>query len=141
MVDTGDRRWISTEHPRLKEMEKQAEPARRELVKAGLLVTEVELCGHLGLEPTALQQKVEECCLFTLAVGEDRFYPAFYGSSELAREDIERVSKVLGDLPGWAKWMFFMRKDLSLGGHSPLEILEQGDLEEVERAAYSYRGG
>ena len=34
MVHTGDRRWIPTEHPRLKEMEKQAEPARRELAKA-----------------------------------------------------------------------------------------------------------
>ena len=48
-------------------------------------MTAAQMCAHLGLEPTALQQKVEQCCL--------------------------------------------------------LEMLEQGDLEEVERAAYSCRGG
>ena len=99
------------------------------------------MCAHLGLEPAALHQKVEKSCLFTLCIGESLFYPAFYGNPKLPREGIERVSKVLGDLPDWAKWMFFMRKNLNLDGHSPLELLGQGDIEEVERAAYSYRNG
>ena len=141
MAEDDGRRWIPTEHPLLREMDKQAEPARRELVNRGLLVTEAEMCAHLGLEPAALHQKVEKSCLFTLCIGESLFYPAFYGNPKLPREGIERVSKVLGDLPDWAKWMFFMRKNLNLDGHSPLELLEQGDIEEVERAAYSYRNG
>ena len=69
------------------------------------------------------------------------YFPAFYAHPAFVRSELESVSEVLGALPGWSKWTFFMRRNEGLGGVSPLEALEQGRYESVLSAARTYIGG
>ena len=65
-------------------------------------------------------------------------YPAFFADPRQDRKRLEAVSKVLGDMPGAAKWDFFMSLRLSLGNKTPLDALAKGKVAEVMAAARAF---
>jgi hypothetical protein len=66
-------------------------------------------------------------------------YPAFFAEPAYERRALEKVCKALGDLPGAAKWDFFMSPRVSLNGRTPLQALAKGALDEVLEAANAFR--
>lgn len=121
-------------------MAAQAMARRRALHEQGLLLTSAQICNLLGITRQALSRAVGARRMFAVdGPGGAQWYPAFYGGSTANRRDIEKVSGVLGDLPGDAKWQFFTTPKHSLGGRTPVEALEGGALESVLRSAAEVR--
>ena len=131
---------MTTQHPSIERLEQEALPSRRRLVEKELLVPGSILVATLGLDQAWLDDAVGRDALFSLAVDNVLYFPAFYAHPAFDRSELESISEVLGNLPGWAKWMFFMRRNEGLGGLSPLEALEQGRIDAVLGAAHSYLG-
>src|SRR5690606_10148163 len=131
-----------TNHPTIQRREEQAREARKQLVAEGHLVSKAELAARLGVEPSELDEAVGEERMFFIEVGSsasgEPYFPAFYAHPALHRSDLERVCKAMADLKGGSKWQFFVNPRGSLAGLSPLEALQEGRVDEVERAALAF---
>lgn len=109
-------------------------------VRAGVIarkeaIPSAEITGALGITRQALSKAVQANRLFSMDVGGERYYPAFFADPKLERRKVERVSKTLGDLSGWEKWVFFTTPKLPLGRKTPLDALREGRYKDVMRAA------
>ncbi len=120
------------------DFEAEAISGRLRLVKEGLLLAPAAMWERLGVTRQALSKAQSSGRIFTVDVGADQYYPAFYLSEKLDRRKLEAVTKLLGDLPGWSKWQFFTTAKASLENISPLEALERGMLEQVKDAAEAF---
>ena len=68
----------------------------------------------------------------------ENYYPAFYADPDLDRRAVEKVSKVLGTLPGASKYFFFTSKSVFLGAQTPVDALKSGRLADVLVAAAGF---
>lgn len=68
----------------------------------------------------------------------ENYYPAFYADAELDRRMVEKVAKVLGQLPSTSKYFFFTSNSVRLGGDTPLAALKKGRLADVLVAAAGF---
>ncbi|MBU9200260.1 hypothetical protein KTD31_02420 [Burkholderia multivorans] len=119
-------------------LDKQAAPARKKLVASGQLLPAKDTWEALQMTRQALGKATREKRIFNVDVGPDQYYPAFYVTGSIDRKTLGKVTKLLGDLPGWSKWQFFTLPKGSLGDITPLEALERGQLEQVESAALAF---
>lgn len=97
----------------------------------------------LGWTRQALSKAVLAARVFFIEVNGVRAYPTFYVDLRYNRKNVEAVTKLLGELSGGSKWLFFNTPKGSLataGGvpRSPLQALEDGELALVMRTATSY---
>lgn len=116
----------------------QAASARQTFVAQEAVIPAGVLRQKLGCTRQALSKAVRAHRLFTVDIGSERLYPAFYADPALDRRKLERVAKELGELPGWSKWQFFTTPKASLGGVTPLDALKQGRYTETRRAAIGF---
>lgn len=92
----------------------------------------------------ALSKAVAAHRVFYVEVGGVRAYPAFYLDSRYVRRQLEAVTKTLGKLSGGSKWQFFTAPKGSLARaedgvpRTPLQALEAGDYDSVQRAALAF---
>ncbi|MFZ4875193.1 hypothetical protein ACL9RI_08915 [Janthinobacterium sp. Mn2066] len=129
---------ISTEQV-MAELQLQERRQRVQDVVSEKLLPGAELCIRLGVTPQALSAALKARRLFALrGPSGDYVYPAFFADPRQDRHTLEKISKILGDLPGAAKWDFFSSPRISLGGKSPLEALAKGKLDAVLAAAHAY---
>lgn len=121
---------------------------------SGKLLESSRFQEQVGWTRQALSKAVLAGRVFHLEVGGVRAYPAFYLDLRYNRKDVEAVTKLLGDLSGGSKWLFFTTQKASLArsdaeprvgrvlaasqARTPLQALEDGDLERVKRAATGY---
>jgi hypothetical protein len=115
-----------------------AKTSREKLVKEGQLLPAGEMWGRLGVTRQALAKARQSGRTFTVDVGPQQYYPAFFLSEDIDRRALESVAALLGDLPGWSKWQFFTSAKASLGGVTPLAALRKGELEKVRKAATAF---
>lgn len=108
------------------------------LVASGHLLSSGELGQRLGWTRQALSKALQARRVFFLESAGERYYPAFYADGRVERRHLEAVSKLLGDLPGGAKWLFFTMPKGSLSGRTPLQALARGGLAAVKVAAEGY---
>ena len=102
----------------------------------GVLVPAAKLATRLKMTPQGLRHALKAKRIFTLqGPSGEQVYPAFFADPKQDRKMLEKVSKALGDLPGAAKWDFFMSPRVSLGKRTPLEALANGKFEAVMVAA------
>lgn len=120
------------------DLERQAAAARKALVEHGELIPAAQVWEGLGLTRQSLSKAVIAKRIFTVDVGAEQFYPAFYLSAAYDRRKLEAVAKLLGDLPGGSKWQFFTQPKGSLGGLTPLEALERGQFVNVKDSAQAF---
>jgi hypothetical protein len=120
--------------------------ARRELeqrvarIADGTLITSVELRERLGITKQAISSAETNGRIFSLdGPGGNKVFPAFYADPALDRRNLEKVTKVLGDVPGPSKFQFFTNARQSLDGATPLEALAAGRLVDVMAAARAVR--
>ena len=65
-------------------------------------------------------------------------YPSFYADQRFNRRQLGAITKVLGDLTGGSKWLFFTRPKGSLGSVTPLDALLEGRFADVHATAQGY---
>jgi hypothetical protein len=105
-------------------------------VNEGLLIPAAKLAARLKMTPQGLHHALKAKRIFSLpGPSGEQVYPAFFADPRQDRKMLEKVSKSLGDLPGAAKWDFFMSPRISLGKRTPLEALAKGKFEAVMAAA------
>ncbi|MCC7644645.1 MULTISPECIES: hypothetical protein [unclassified Janthinobacterium] len=120
-------------------LEEQERQQREKDVASHSLLSGPELRARLAVTPQALSAALKARRLFALRGASGEYvYPAFFADPRHDRHTLEKISKILGDLPGPAKWDFFTVPRLSLGGKSPLEALAKGKLDAVMAAARAY---
>ncbi len=114
------------------------------LLREGALLDSARFQERAGFSRQALSKAVGAKRLFYVEVGAIRGYPAFYLDPQLQRKQVETVCKLLGDLSGGSKWLFFTTPKGSLArqatgqARTPLEALADGDLAKVKLAASGY---
>jgi hypothetical protein len=118
----------------------QQETAQRARdIDDGLLVSGATLAARLKMSPQGLHHARKTTRMFALqGPSGELVYPAFFADPRQDRKMLEAVSKVLGDLPGAAKWDFFMSVRLSLGNRTPLDALAKGKVDAVMAAAQAF---
>ena len=120
-------------------LEEQERQQRQKDLASHSLLSGPELRARLEVTPQALSAALKARRLFALRGASGEYvYPAFFADPRHDRHILEKISKILGDLPGAAKWDFFIAPRLSLGGKSPLEALAKGKLDAVMAAARAY---
>jgi len=120
----------ASEFPRLTNVS-AANIERYSLVLQGRLLPAEDFCKAAGITEQKLSEDVASCRVFTVEFESNQYYPIFALSNLVDRRDFARVVRRLGDSTGWGKWKFFTTPSESLGGLTPLRLL-QG--QEVERA-------
>ena len=123
----------------MRDLEEQERQQREKDLTSHRLLSGPELRARLAVTPQALSAALKARRLFALRGASGEYvYPAFFADPRHDRHTLEKISKILGDLPGAAKWDFFTIPRLSLGGKSPLEALAKGKLDAVMAAARAY---
>jgi len=111
------------------------------LLEKAVLLESAQFQERAGITRQALSKAVTAKRMFYLEVGGIRAYPAFYLDDGLERAQVEAVTKLLGDLSGGSKWLFFTTPKGSLAkadsgrARTPLEALMDGDFEKVKQTA------
>jgi hypothetical protein len=110
-----------------------------ELLESGALLESSDFVQAMGWSRQALSKALQANRVFFLDSRGSRYYPAFYADRRrYERRHLEAVTKLLGDLPGGAKWVFFTTPKGSLRRLTPLQALAKGQLAAVMAAAEGY---
>lgn len=112
---------------------------RRALLKAeGGVLSAPQLAEHLGITPQGLGKKREKGQVFWLEVGDGYVYPAFQVGSHGLLPGIREVLDAFHEDDPWSRVNFMLTGDARLGGRRPLDVLRDGNIEAVTRAARGY---
>ncbi|AJE98834.1 hypothetical protein [Pandoraea apista] len=118
--------------------DRRAIPSHQALVDSGELLLAATIWKGLEITRQALNKAVTSGRIFTVDVGATQYYPAFYLSTDVDRKTLAKVTRLLGDLPGWSKWQFFTTPKASLGNITPLIALSRGKFEQVAKVAAAF---
>ena len=111
---------------------------RQRMVEERQLLDTTTMVKESGFTRQALTKAVDTGRMFTVTVGSKPYYPAFYAYSKADRKVLARVTRALGELPGWTKLDFFESANGAIGGLSPLDALTKGRVDEVLELAEAY---
>jgi hypothetical protein len=115
-----------------------ANSERYSLVKEGKLLREEDFCLAAHISEKKLNKYVASGQIFSADVGTEPYYPAFFLSRMIDRDDFAKVIRRLGDTPGWSKWDFFTTPTEALGGSTPLQLLKIEEVKTVLKAAVDF---
>lgn len=124
--------------PIFQDAEVRSNKMRKVLVAEKQIVTSGEFTEALGISRQALSKAVKMNRCFLLEYGGENYYPRFFADQAFDRRKLERISKALGDLSGWSKWLFFTTPKLTLGEATPLAALKKRMYKEVLQAAIGH---
>ena len=112
---------------------------KREMLKAeGGALSGPELAAHLGITPQGLGRKRERNQVFWLKIGDGFVFPAFQiGKTGLLPGIREVLTAFQVDDP-WMRVHFMLTGDRRLGNRRPIDLLREGQIEEVVQAAAAY---
>jgi hypothetical protein len=120
-------------------LKKQSAERHDKLIESGQLVTAEILAQMLSVTTKAISKALcDNRFFFVASRGVRNYFPAFFADPQYDRRQIEAVSKAMGDVPGSAKYAFFVTPKLTLDGKTPLEALAEGQLHKVLDAAQGY---
>ena len=110
-------------------------PALLKSIKMQELLDSSNFTNRLDWTRQALNKALRANRVFFLEVRGDRYFPAFFTDPRHERRHLEAVSRLLGDVPGGGKWLFFTTPKGSLSGLTPIQALDKGQLVAVKAAA------
>ena len=105
-------------------------------IEEGTLMASAEFAQAWGMSRQALDQAVERGELFSMKLGNKRFYPR-----ELLRLDrptVARVCKALGEASAAEKLVFWLRQHGGLGGVSAVDAAAGGQADRVAQLAQAW---
>ncbi|MEM5338842.1 hypothetical protein [Paraburkholderia azotifigens] len=117
---------------------KRGKSARYALIAKGKLLQPGDFLAASGISEQRLTRDLAAGRIFTVDIGADAYYPAFFLVNELDRKALASVVRRLGDLTGWSKWSYFTTPNASLGSSTPLQALMRGDAKLVLRSAAAF---
>lgn len=112
--------------------------AMRKLIRSGFLVDPATFVERRKVTRQALSKALKAHRVFHVEVDAQRYLPDFFLDPRYEREQLEGVSKALGELPGASKLQFFMTRKASLDGRTPLDALAAGGYSRVLVAAQGF---
>lgn len=114
---------------------RDANTKRYPLVLQGKVLRKHDFCTSAGLTEKKLAKLVESQRVFAVFFGPEAYYPAFFLSTTIFRDDFRKVIRGLGKIDPWSMFDFFTTAIESLGGATPLQRLSAGDVTPVVREA------
>ncbi|MFM0309612.1 hypothetical protein P0D71_17655 [Paraburkholderia sp. RL17-383-BIF-A] len=117
---------------------RDANTKRYPLVLQGKVLRKHDFCISAGLTEKKLAKLVESQRLFPVFFGPEAYYPAFFLSTTIFRDDFRRVIRALGKTHSWTMFDFFTTPIASLNGATPLQRLSAGDVGPVVEDAKSF---
>jgi hypothetical protein len=118
----------------------RGEQAKRDIVAAqGDTLDAAQVATRLGWDLAKVEDRRQDGLLLALPVapGELRF-PAWQFTGGGLLPGLEDVLRVLPAPDPWSRVTFFTDGDPFLGGRTPLELLQGGEIEPVRRLAAAY---
>ncbi|WP_048707556.1 hypothetical protein [Microvirga massiliensis] len=109
---------------------------KRALLKAeGGVLSAQQLADHLGITPQGLGKKRDRNQVFWLEIGDGYAYPAFQVGPKGLLPGIREVLDAFQEEDPWTRVNFMLTGDARLGGRRPIDVLRDGDVTSVTRAA------
>jgi hypothetical protein len=109
---------------------------KRALLKAeGGVLSAQQLAEHLGITPQGLGKRRDLNQVFWLEIGDGYVYPAFQVGPKGLLPGIREVLDAFREEDPWARVNFMLTGDARLGGCRPIDVLRNGDVASVTRAA------
>lgn len=105
-------------------------------IEDGTLMASAEFAQAWGISRQALDQAVERGELFSMKLGNKRFYP--HELLRLDRPTVARVCKALGDASAAEKLVFWLRRHGGLGGVSAVDAAAGGKVDRVAQVAQAW---
>jgi hypothetical protein len=107
-------------------------------VLQGKVLRKDDFCNSAGVTEKKLAKLVESQRVFSVFFGPEAYYPAFFLSTSIFRDDFKKVIRALGKTDPWAMFDFFTTPLESLGSATPLQRLAAEDVEPVVEEAASF---
>ncbi|MBC8725758.1 hypothetical protein F6X37_30680 [Paraburkholderia sp. 31.1] len=117
---------------------KRGRPTRYVLIAKGRLLHLSDFLAASGLSEQRLTKDLTAGRIFSVDIGTDTYFPAFFLVNELDRKALAKVVQRLGDLTGWAKWKYLTTPNMALGDSTPLQALMRGDAKQVLRSVAAF---
>lgn len=111
---------------------------RYPLVLQGKVLRTHDFCKAAGITEKALDKLFASKRVFRVFFGPDAYFPAFFLSPTIFRDDIRKVIRSLGKTDPWSMFDFFTTPIESLGGATPLQLLSAEDVEPVVQEAATF---
>jgi hypothetical protein len=136
-------RAVATAPDRQRGTPEIAAQARRDraigrLLAQSQLVDSASFAQRMHFTRQALHKARRANRVFSVQFEGRRYFPTFFADPAYERQQLESVSRILGELPGESKWQFFTTPKASLGRLTPLEALAGGKYSLVRAAAESF---
>lgn len=116
----------------------QANAERYPLVHQGKVLRTHDFCNAAGITEKKLDKLVDSGRIFRLYFGPEPYYPAFFLSPMIFRDDFRKVIRSLGKIDSWSMFDFFTTPIESLDGATPLQRLSAEDVKPVVAEAVSF---
>ncbi|MFM0543710.1 hypothetical protein PQR29_03170 [Paraburkholderia strydomiana] len=116
----------------------QANAERYPLVLQGEVLRKLDFCKAAGITEKKLDNYVASNRMFSVHFGPEPYYPAFFLSPMIYRDNIAKVIRRLGAIDSWSIFDFFTTPSESLDGATPLQRLSAEDVKPVVKEAASF---
>lgn len=117
---------------------RDANVARYPLVLQGKVLRKDDFCNSAGVTEKKLAKLLESQRMFRVFFGPEAYYPAFFLSPSIFRDDFKKVIRALGKTDPWTMFDFFTTSHESLGGATPLQRLSVEDVKPVVEEAATF---
>ena len=112
---------------------------KRALLRAeGGVLSARQLAEHLGITPQGVGKRRDRNQVFWLPVGDGYVYPTFQVGPGGLLPGVREVLDAFEEDDPWARASFMLTGDARLGGRRPIDVLREGDVASVTRAARGY---
>ena len=112
---------------------------KRELLKGdGGALSAQQLAGHLAITQQGLGKKRSKNQVFWLEAGHGYAYPAFQLGPDGLLPGVREVLDAFNVEDSWMRVNFMLTGDYRLGGARPIDVLREGRIDDVARAAAAY---
>jgi hypothetical protein len=116
----------------------KANAERYPLVLQGKVLRTHDFCNAAGITEKKLEKLVDSGRIFRLYFGPEAYYPAFFLTPMIFRDDFRKVIRRLGKIDSWTKFDFFTTPAEALEGATPLQWLSAEDVEPVLKEAATF---
>ena len=128
-----------SEKPFVRKFKAQSEAARLKAIADGVLIKASELSERMHITIQTIRKATANNRMFAVSNSNgELYYPAFFADEEFDLQSLEKVCKILDDLPSGSKLQFFLTPKTSLSGKTPLEALRSGYVNDVLVAAAGF---
>ncbi|MFM0338003.1 hypothetical protein [Paraburkholderia fungorum] len=111
---------------------------RYPLVLQGKVLRTEDFCKAAGITEKKLAKFVDSGRMFRLYFGPEPYYPAFFLSPMIFRDDFKKVIRRVGKIDSWSMFDFFTTPIEALDGATPLQRLSAEDVEPVVKEAANF---